>query len=64
MNRKRAFWSVVAVIGVVVLCYLLPPVPRAKTHAHRVQGVNTVRFAASAVLTNTNAPAALPSPGQ
>ena len=62
-------------IGVVVLCYLayrLPPVPRAKTQAlrvqvvHGVQGVNTVRFAASAALTNTNtnAPATLPSPGQ
>jgi hypothetical protein len=64
MRTKAAFWGMLAVIGFIELAFLLPPIPRVKTQASRVSGVNVVR-SVSMTLTNTNAlPSAQPGIGK
>lgn len=57
MKPKTALWAGLAVLALVILCYCLPSIQDRRVKAHRFQGVNTLRFAASTTLTNTNAPA-------
>jgi hypothetical protein len=67
MKTKRTLWSVLTVVGVMLLLYLaygLTHLPKAKTAVRRAQGVNTMRTATITLTNVSMAPPAQASPGK
>ena len=60
MRTKITLWVMLAVIGLIALSLLAPPLKPPKARAQRISGVNSVR-SVTFTLTNTNAlPASQP----
>ncbi|MCX6928670.1 MAG: hypothetical protein NT154_36480 [Verrucomicrobia bacterium] len=67
MKTKRTLWSVLAVVGIMLLLYLaygITHLPKAKTAVRRAQGVNTMRTATITLTNASTAPTTPPSPGK
>jgi len=54
MKNKNKRWGLAAFIALLLLAYLLPPVPKPKARASRIQSVNHVA-SVSFTLPDTNA---------
>jgi hypothetical protein len=53
MRNKAAIWGVLAVVAVIALAFLSPPIPRTKARAQHISTVNHVAVV-SLTLKNTS----------